>query len=74
MEEWDPIGIGLYPEAKDEYDSYIPLLSGLLLMKKPKSEIFDYLWWIETGHMELTGNKERVENVIDKLIKITHDY
>lgn len=54
--EWDPIGIGMMAEARDEYDGYVDDLAGRVLRQATISEIFDYLWAVETQHMGLTGD------------------
>jgi len=70
IEEWDPIGVGEIPEAQDEYDSYVPTIYKMLIARKPKHEIFDYLWWLETEHMGLTGDRQRTEQFAGKLLKL----
>jgi len=67
IEEWDPIGVRDVPEAQGEYDSYVPMLYDLLLLNKPDEEIFDYLWWVETEHMGLNGEKKGTEDFIKRL-------
>lgn len=74
IEEWDPIGVGYLPEAQDEYDSYIPMIYELLILNKPKNEIFDYLWWAETQHMGLKGEKIKTEKLAQRLIDVTYHY
>ncbi len=69
IEEWDPIGIGNIPEAQDEYDEYIATISKLLL-EKSKRELFDYLWWLETIRMGLTGNRQRTAGFVDRLFDL----
>ena len=67
IKEWDPIGVSDVPEAQDEYDSYAPKITGMLIEKKPRNEIFDYLWLLETDHMGLTGTDE-ARNATDKFV------
>ena len=54
--DWDPIGVGAIAEARDEYDAYIDQIAGLVLRRATTSEIFDFLWTIETQYMGLTGD------------------
>ena len=56
LKEWDPIGIQGIPEAQDEYDSYIFSIYQLIQLKKSEEKVFNYLWWIETEQMGLSGN------------------
>lgn len=55
---WDPIGVGGSPCARDEYQSYVPKVAGLLIEKKSKEEIFGYLHWLESEHMSCPVTKE----------------
>jgi predicted AlkP superfamily pyrophosphatase or phosphodiesterase len=70
MGKWDPIGVASMPEAADEYDSYIPAIYKLLIERKPVAEIFDYLWWLETEHMGLTGDRQATEAFAMRLTEI----
>jgi hypothetical protein len=67
VEEWDPVGVGDIPEAQDEYDSYVPEIYKMLISKKSMYEIFEYLWWLETEHMGLTGDRQRTEMFAERL-------
>lgn len=70
LKEWDPIGVSKRPEAQDEYDSYVPAVHKLLIARKSKHEIFDYLWWLETEHMGLVGSRQATEHFAERLLKI----
>lgn len=70
LSEWDPIGVGAIPEAKDEYDSYVPTIYRMLISGKLRHEIFDYLWWLETEHMGLIGDRQVTEKFADRLMRI----
>ena len=67
MLEWDPIGVKGIAEAQDEYDSYIPKIYQLLIERRPRHELFDYLWWAVTENMGLCGNRRETERVVDLL-------
>ena len=67
LKEWDPIGIQDVSEAQDEYDNYIFPLYELLVSGKTEREVFDYLWWIKTEHMGLSGNRKNTEVISKKL-------
>jgi hypothetical protein len=67
IDGWDPIGVRDIPEAQDEYNSYVPMLYDLLVLNKSDQEIFNYLWWAETEHMGLEGQKNKTENFVKKL-------
>ncbi len=61
LEEWDPIGVRGFPEAKDEYDDYVPDVYELLVRGHETRAIVDYLWSLETQHMGLDGNRAATE-------------
>lgn len=70
MNEWDPIGVRGIAEAADEYDSYVPAICKLFTDGRPKSEVFEYLWWLETEHMGLTGDRQATERFADRLAQL----
>ncbi len=70
QKEWDPIGVADVPEAQDEYESYVPQIYAMLIRRQPISEIFDYLWWIETEHMELRGDRAHTLRIAAKLASL----
>jgi hypothetical protein len=57
-------------EAQDEYDSYVPTIYKMLISRKLRHEIFSYLWWLETDHMGLTGDRQATEAFADRLMQI----
>ena len=67
MEDWDPIGVRGIPEAKDEYDAYASNVYRLLIHRAPEVELFEYLWWVETKHMGLPGDRQRTQIIARKL-------
>ncbi|MEI8329518.1 MAG: hypothetical protein WCG14_05940 [Chlamydiia bacterium] len=71
LKEWDPIGIQDIPEAQDEYDSYVSDIYKLIQSKRTESEVFDYLWGIETEHMGLSGDKKHTQTIAHKLFKLS---
>jgi hypothetical protein len=73
LQEWDPIGVGAIAEAQDEYDAYVPAIYKLLIARKPKHEIFDYLWWLETEHIGLTGDRQATEKFAERLMRIPEE-
>ncbi len=61
LDEWDPIGVREISEAQDEYDHYVPAIYRLLVTRRPDCELIDYLWWLETEHMGLSGDRQATE-------------
>ena len=66
-EVWDPIGINDVPEARDEYSSYAPRLTGLLRSGATDAEIERHLAAIVTERMELPVNPERARRTLAAL-------
>lgn len=67
LDEWDPIGIQGIEEAKDEYNEYASSLCQLLILGKSEGEVFEYLWWLETEHMGLSGDMEKTKVIAKRL-------
>ena len=53
MEEWDPIGVAGFPEAGDEYDSYLGPIGHMLRQGASVDEVRAYLWTVRTDSMGL---------------------
>jgi hypothetical protein len=70
LHEWDPIGVSQVPEAQDEYDSYIHEIYGMLIRQESRANLIHHLWWIETQHMGLYGNRSRTEAIVDQLLGV----
>jgi len=70
LRKWDPIGVADEPAAQDEYDGYIHEVHGMLIRHEPRHKLIDHLWWVETEHMGLFGNRSRTEVVADRLIEL----
>jgi hypothetical protein len=70
IHEWDPIGVSDIPTALDEYDSYIPQVYGMLIRREPKHKLLEFLWWVETQHMGLRGNRWHTELIADRLMQL----
>ena len=66
---WDPIGISRYPEARDEYDSYLPKVFLMLKNTKDGKDIKDFLREIESERMGL-GTMNRIEERLDEVLQI----
>ncbi|ANH83151.1 hypothetical protein A8C56_21145 [Niabella ginsenosidivorans] len=65
--EWDPIGVNEYEEARDEYYSYIPQVLKLKIDNADIETMAQFLFKVETERMGLLGNIEncrRVANII----------
>jgi hypothetical protein len=73
LKEWDPIGINQIPEAQDEYDAYVGEVHRLLSRRASSREIFDYLWWLETQHMALCGDRQRTEKIAERLANLVNE-
>ncbi|MGF1530569.1 MAG: hypothetical protein ACFCU4_04315 [Puniceicoccaceae bacterium] len=71
LHRWDPIGVKDIPGGAGEYESYAPRITDMVLSGKTKCEILEFLWWLETEHMGLSGDREATEEFADHLIEIS---
>lgn len=70
LEDWDPIGIRAISEAQDEYDGYVPTIYSMLISRKPLSEVYEYLLWLEGEHMRLSVDRQKTRHVAEKLVSL----
>lgn len=61
MESWDPIGVADFPEAADEYDSYLPKVGSLLRESASTEEIVGYLTGVRTERIGLLPDRSADE-------------
>ena len=81
LEEWDPIGIRAIAEGlgldrmkvDDEYDAYVAPIYEMLISGKQQYEVFEYLWWLETKHMSLVGDREATERFAARLMRMSEE-
>ena len=71
LNEWDPIGVKDIPGAESEYDGYTSAISELLSQQKTRDDLFNYLWWAETEHMGLTGDRQATSAFADRLLSLS---
>ena len=55
---WDPIGVSRFPEARDEYCTYLDQTFGLLKKGATQEAIAEYLGKVTTVRMGLTASPE----------------
>jgi hypothetical protein len=71
---WDPIGVRGEPNARDEYDSYVPQIYSLLQRDAAAEEIATHLDRIATENMGLNSNKKHAlftaQNLLDWRAKL----
>jgi len=70
LEECDPIGVRDVPEAQDEYDAYVTAVFKLLTEGSGAEKIFEYLWWVETVHMGLQGDRQKTSRFAERLAQM----
>ena len=70
LHEWDPIGVSRIPQAHDEYDSYVGEVHSLLIRRASTEKIEELLWWIETEHMGLAGNRSQTAAIAERLARL----
>lgn len=68
--DWDPIGINdMAP--RDEYQSYVPEIFGLVKANANRREIAKRLHKLETENMGMSGRIERCLTIADKILATT---
>jgi len=67
--DWDPIGINEFGPS-DEYDSYAGSIYRLLASGTSEYQIIERLYQFETASMGLSGNREKLKHVAEKLMKL----
>jgi hypothetical protein len=70
---WDPIGVCEIPQARDEYQSYVPKVAGFLLEQKKKEELEAYLHWLESEHIGCPVTDETRAHT-KEVVEILHDH
>ena len=70
--DWDPIGVNEFEEARDEYYSYLPNILSLVLKNANREMIAQYLYNAETQSMGLPGNYEACLRVAEKILQTEH--
>lgn len=70
---WDPIGVSGVPEARDEYDSYLPHVFSLLARRADAQEIANFLDDTATQAMGLSDT-ERVREHSKKVVGILENW
>jgi hypothetical protein len=55
--------------GQGEYDSYVLAIYRLLITRRPKYAIFDYLWALVTQHMGLTGSRQVTDRFAERLLR-----
>jgi hypothetical protein len=69
---WDPIGVAGTPQARDEYDSYVPQVIKRLLADAKAEAIAEYLDSIESDAMGLTrlfGRRKETSRAAELLVE-----
>ncbi len=72
INEWDPIGVAMEPEAQAEYDCYIGGIHSLLNKSADKTKIVSHLRQLEMVDMGLSEcddvKREHVAEILLKLV------
>jgi hypothetical protein len=65
---WDPIGVARVPEARDEYESYVPQIFRRLNATTDGREVAEYLHWLSTEHIGVGANQAHDAEVAELLL------
>ncbi|SEL89174.1 hypothetical protein SAMN05421740_112137 [Parapedobacter koreensis] len=68
--DWDPIGVNVYEEARDEYYGYLPQIFGLKIHGANQETIASTLFKIETETMGLLRNIEHCREIAGKIVEL----
>ena len=66
---WDPIGVSEFPQARDEYHSYLPRVFALLRSNADEDELVEYLTKMATEQMGLTPDREHNRTIARILLE-----
>lgn len=70
---WDPIGVRDVGDARDEYESYVPQVVGLLVEERGKKALFDHLYLLESERMGLSITEESLSHT-KEVVDILHSH
>jgi hypothetical protein len=73
LTDWDPIGVRDVPTAQDEYDTYAPVLCGLLMRGHSREDLIKHISWIVHDQMGLQDMPAENERFADRLLQISSD-
>jgi len=65
---WDPIGVSGVPQARDEYDNYVPQVFALLRAGASESEVSAHLQSLSEDRMGLSKLSERANEAASVLV------
>jgi hypothetical protein len=71
LQEWDPLGVT--DEAEDEYDAYVPTIYQMLITRKPRHEIVNYLLWLVVVQLQSSSDPQVIEKLADRLMRIEQE-
>ncbi|MCG5234301.1 hypothetical protein [Xanthobacter oligotrophicus] len=70
LDHWDPIGVAGEAAARDEYESYVPVVAGLVAAGASVDVLAARLLRIEQVDMGLRGDAARAQVVAAKLYRL----
>jgi hypothetical protein len=65
---WDPIGVAGVPQARDEYDGYVPQVFALLRSGAIEAEISEHLQLLSEDRMGMSRLAERANEAASVLV------
>ncbi len=68
--DWDPIGVNEFEDARDEYHDYVSEIIILKISGADKDTIASHLLKIETDIIGLFGNLDNCKRVADKILSV----
>lgn len=65
---WDPIGVAGVPQARDEYESYVPQVFRLLKGTADGKDVVEYLYRLSTEQIGMGANRDHDTKVVEVLL------
>jgi hypothetical protein len=65
---WDPIDVRDVPQARDEYNAYLPHVFQLV-KAEDKSALVEYLVWVSSEYMGLGTHREAAERAAEFMLE-----
>jgi hypothetical protein len=66
---WDPIGVRGQPDARNEYEDYLPQVFNLVRDGVDKQKVADYLLLVEREEMGMNEQPDRAREIVEALFR-----
>lgn len=66
---WDPLGVAGVPQARDEYEAYVPKVFQLVKATPDGRDVVDYLGRLRVTHMGVQADPTHDSNIVEVLLE-----